>query len=284
MEHRTCRVDAERRTRGQLGITPALALYITGNDHMVGENFAEAGVGDAFCPFGCSNGVGVRLGDYPSHVHAFAGIGSIYSVSQRCPALQALRWARTHAETMQMTGNSENGGRVDDGYGIARLNLAASPLFLRDAEVMRGLALLQMGAVHLAAQADGLLRDVGIGRAHARLLAHVVQWPGNAIADYVPITATSKQALGRVARDLERRNFIEIRPGQRDRRQRLLFASAAGEQLSAQINGTLSRALAEAYASAGQNAVSGFWRVLEGMVPVASHAAIAELARRRGAG
>ncbi|MCC7393786.1 MAG: MarR family transcriptional regulator [Sphingomonadaceae bacterium] len=175
-----------------------------------------------------------------------------------------------------------NSGRADTGYGLARLNLAASPLFLREAEVARGIALLQMGAVHLAAQADGLLREVGIGRAHARLLAHVVQWPGNAITDFVPITATSKQALGRVARDLERRGLIEILPGMRDRRQRLLFASAAGERLSAQADAALSRALAEAYAAAGQNAVSGFWRVLEGMVPVASHAAIAELARRKG--
>ncbi len=183
-----------------------------------------------------------------------------------------------------MTGSDAVRGRADTGYGIARLNLAASPLFLREAEVARGVALLQMGAVHLAAQADGLLRDMGIGRAHARLLAHIVQWPGNAIIDFAPITATSKQALGRVARDLERRGLIEIRPGMRDRRHRLLFATAAGEGLSAQVDAALSHALAQAYAGAGQNAVSGFWRVLEGMVPVASHAAIAELARRKAAG
>jgi hypothetical protein len=39
--------------------------------------------------------------------------------------------------------------------------------------------------------------------------------------------------------------------------------------------------MAGAYAGAGQDAVTGYWRVMEGLIPVAVHAHIAELTRRR---
>ena len=39
--------------------------------------------------------------------------------------------------------------------------------------------------------------------------------------------------------------------------------------------------MAEAYAGAGQDAVTGFWQVLEGLVPVASRIRMAEWERAR---
>lgn len=166
-------------------------------------------------------------------------------------------------------------------YGLARLRVAASPLFLRDEEVARGVGLLLLGQSHLFRAIDPMLRDAGIGRAHFRLLGNVVRWPGLAMGDMITLSGTSKQALSRVARDLVTRGLIEVTVGVRDKRQRELWATAAGLALERELASALKAAMGNAYAGAGQDAVTGFWRVLEGLVPVAVHAHIAELTRRK---
>lgn len=171
-------------------------------------------------------------------------------------------------------------GKASD-YDLARLSVAASPLFLRDAEVARGCGLLLLGGSHLLRAIDPALREAGIGRAHFRLLGHVVRWPGLAMGDLVALSGTSKQALSRVARDLTTHGLIVAATGVRDKRRREWRATAAGAALEAKLSATLQQAMATAYAGAGQDAVTGFWRVLEGLIPVAAHAHMANLARRK---
>jgi DNA-binding MarR family transcriptional regulator len=191
-------------------------------------------------------------------------------------------------ETRTMVGKmmgDRTGGRArSDDFGIARVNVTASPLFLRASEVERGVALLLAGHAHLLQRAEPLLRANGIGRAHFRMLTHVVRWPGLSVGDLVLLSGTSKQAVGRVLRDLGTRALVDIVPGARDRRQRLVTANTAGAQLARDIEAALSAGVAEAYASAGQNAVTGFWQVLEGLLPVATRMHHAELERRRAPG
>lgn len=172
-------------------------------------------------------------------------------------------------------------GQAQDDYDLSRLNVAASPLFLRDPEVMRGVRLLLLGQSHLLRSVDAALKDAGIGRAHYRLLGHVVRWPGLSMADLVDLTGISKQALSRVARDLEKREFLVMRESVRDRRRRELVPTDAGVQLVDSADALLRATMAEAYAGAGQAAVTGFWRVLEGLLPVAAHAQLAALSRKR---
>lgn len=173
-------------------------------------------------------------------------------------------------------------GAPQDDYDLSRLNVAASPLFLRDAEVMRGVRLLLLGQSHLLRSVDAALKEAGIGRAHYRLLGHVVRWPGLSMADLVDLTGISKQALSRVARDLEKREFLVMRENARDRRRRELVASDAGVALVNTADALLRATMAEAYGGAGQAAVTGFWRVMEGLLPVAAHAQLAALSRKRG--
>lgn len=154
-------------------------------------------------------------------------------------------------------------------------------MFLRAAEVERGVGLLLLGQSHLLRAIDPALREAGIGRAHFRLLNHVVRWPGLAMGDLTLLSGTSKQALSRIAADLARRGLITLLPGSLDRRRREVRATGAGLALAAQLSEPLHAAMREAYAGAGQDAVSGLWRVLEGLVPVAAQAHIADLARRR---
>ena len=67
------------------------------------------------------------------------------------------------------------------------------------------------------------------------------------------------------------------RPGDRDRRQRLLRLTPAGAAMEAQLFDALREKLAKAYARAGQQAVTGFWTVLEGLIPEPERARVEDL-------
>mgnify|MGYP003586932028 FL=1 len=79
--------------------------------------------------------------------------------------------------------------------------------------------------------------------------------------------------------DLSDRGQIETRPGREDRRQRLLRLTPEGTALEAQLFEALRDKLAQAYSSAGQGAVGGFWAVLEGLIPEAERKRVSALGR-----
>lgn len=144
---------------------------------------------------------------------------------------------------------------------------AASPLFLREAEVRRGVELLYFGYSHMLRGIDKGLAEQGLGRAHHRSLYFIARNPDITVSDLLRILAITKQSLGRVLNELTERGLIETRPGREDRRQRLMRVTEAGTALEASLFEALRERLSIAYAQAGQNAVTGFWAVLEGLVP-----------------
>ena len=115
--------------------------------------------------------------------------------------------------------------------------------------------------------ADHVLEAFGFGRAHHRVLHFVRRYPGLKVADLLDVLRITKQSLGRVLNELGERGLVESRPGERDRRQRLLRLSAEGSKLEGQLFDALREKVAAAYARAGQAAVGGFWAVLEGFIP-----------------
>ena len=143
----------------------------------------------------------------------------------------------------------------------------ASPLFLREPELRRGMELLYFGNSHLTRAIDRGLAAQGLGRAHHRALYFIARKPDMTVSDLLSLLAITKQSLGRVLNELADRGLVETRAGDRDRRQRLLSLTAEGAALEASLFEALSERLSAAYASAGQNAVSGFWAVLEGLIP-----------------
>lgn len=169
----------------------------------------------------------------------------------------------------------------DGDYGIARLRVSASPLFLRPAEVQRGVDLLLLGHGQVMRSSEPVLKDAGIGRAHARALGHVTRWPGLTMGDLVELTGTSKQALTRVVRELADKKLVEVAPGARDRRRRQISATAAGAALALRIDAAYAAAMADAYGLSGRESVTGFWQVLEGLVPVALRSRFAEWEKQR---
>jgi len=160
---------------------------------------------------------------------------------------------------------------------MAATTPSASALFLREAEVRRGLELLYFGYSHLTRSADRGLAAHGLGRAHHRALYFIARRPGLPVGELLALLAITKQSLGRVLGDLAEAGLVETRAGDRDRRQRLLRLTESGAALEANLFESFRAQLAAAYASAGQGAVGGFWAVLEGLIPEAERRRIAAL-------
>ncbi len=149
----------------------------------------------------------------------------------------------------------------------ASLSTPASPLFLREAEIRRGVELLYFGYSHLTRAIDAQLGAEGLGRAHHRALYFIARQPGLTVSELLRLLAITKQSLGRVVTELLERGLIETKQGRSDRRQKLLYLTGAGKALEADLFAALREKLSAAYSHAGQNAVTGFWQVLEGLIP-----------------
>ncbi|MEG3149562.1 helix-turn-helix domain-containing protein [Sphingomonas sp. ZT3P38] len=150
---------------------------------------------------------------------------------------------------------------------MAAPSTSASPLFLREPELRRGMELLYFGNSHLTRSIDRGLAAQGLGRAHHRALYFIARQPDMTVSQLLALLAITKQSLGRVLTELGDRGLVETRAGERDRRQRLLRLTDAGKALETELFEALRERLSAAYASAGQSAVSGFWAVLEGLIP-----------------
>jgi DNA-binding MarR family transcriptional regulator len=144
---------------------------------------------------------------------------------------------------------------------------SASPLFLREGEVRRGVELLYFGYTRLTRSIDEGLAEHGLGRAHHRALYFIARQPDLTVSELLAYLGITKQSLGRVINDLIDRAYVETQAGKTDRRQKLLRLSPAGAAFEALLFDSLRTKLAAAYAAAGQESVTGFWRVLEGLIP-----------------
>jgi DNA-binding MarR family transcriptional regulator len=142
----------------------------------------------------------------------------------------------------------------------------ASPLFLREEEIRRGIELLHFGQAEIMAAIDGQLAALDLGRADQRVLYFVGRQPDLTVSALLGLLGITKQSLGRVLDALVARGLIEMRPGERDRRQRLLRLTAEGTAIEAALFETIRERMAQAYTQAGQGSVTGFWRVLEYLI------------------
>ena len=100
-------------------------------------------------------------------------------------------------------------------------------------------------------EADAALAELGLGRAHHRVLHFVNRNPGLRVADLLEILKITKQSLARVLKELVDQGWIEQRAGERDRRQRLLYASEKGASLARHLDELQAKRVAQALAQAG---------------------------------
>ncbi|NNC72001.1 MAG: MarR family transcriptional regulator [Sphingomonadaceae bacterium] len=144
---------------------------------------------------------------------------------------------------------------------------SASPLFLREAEIRRGIELLFFGHAELMGSVDAVLKHEGLGRAHHRALYFIARRPELAVGELIALLDITKQSLGRVLGELEERGMLVREPGRQDRRQVLLRLTEAGVALESELFAALRGCMVEAYGAAGPGAVAGFWDVLEKLLP-----------------
>ncbi len=95
---------------------------------------------------------------------------------------------------------------------------------------------------------DRILSAYGFGRAHHRVLHFVDRYPGLTIAELLDILRITKQSLNRVLKDLIGQGYVVQRPGETDRRQRLLSCTESGAALAADLTRVQARRLARALA------------------------------------
>lgn len=149
---------------------------------------------------------------------------------------------------------------------MAEPRAAAQHLFLREEEIRQGLELLFFGYRAFTAKPDAVLEGMGLGRAHHRVMHFVARHPGITVSDLLAILGITKQSLARVLTPLVEGGLVRQDEGTRDRRQRLLSLTEAGETLERRLFEAQRETLAAAYREAGPQAVEGFRRVLLGLM------------------
>jgi DNA-binding MarR family transcriptional regulator len=102
---------------------------------------------------------------------------------------------------------------------------------LGDEETVALIELLFFAYRDFVSDPDELLKDLGFGRAHHRVVHFAGRDPGMTVASLLDILRITKQSLGRVLKDLIDKGYIYQREGENDRRQRLLYLTEKGEAL-----------------------------------------------------
>lgn len=155
----------------------------------------------------------------------------------------------------------------------------SSALFLHESAIRRGMELMMFAQSRYVRSADDKLAELGLGRAHHRALYFIGRRPDVTVGDLLTLLAITKQSLGRVMKDLVVRDLVQMRHGDVDRRQRLLRLTPAGIALEASLYEEQRQRMADAYSYAGQDAVAGYWQVMEALIPEDARDQVASLGR-----
>lgn len=152
-------------------------------------------------------------------------------------------------------------------------------LFLREEELRLAQDLLFFGYRDFTAGADAILAELGMGRAHHRVLHFVGRCPGITVGELLGILGITKQSLGRVLTPLLEEGYVAQATGRSDRRQRLLHLTAKGQALERRLFERQREWVMRAYQEAGPAAVEGFRRVMRGLMGEAARAQLERLER-----
>ncbi len=163
--------------------------------------------------------------------------------------------------------------------GAAGRNL----LFLREEELRLAQDLLFFGYRDFTAGPDAILAELGMGRAHHRVLHFLGRRPGLTVGELLGILAITKQSLARVLTPLVAQGYVAQSPGRADRRQRHLSLTPMGEALERRLFERQRETVTRAYREAGPVAVEGFRHVMRGLMGPEARRGLDRLGARAGA-
>ena len=139
-------------------------------------------------------------------------------------------------------------------------------LFLTDAQLRKGIEAMFFAYRGFTADPDRILEDLAYGRAHHRAIHFINRSPGTTVNNLLAILGVTKQSLNRVLRALVEDGLVRSEVGKRDKRERHLFLTDAGEELERRLSDAQRDRMRAAYRNAGPEAVTGFRQVLEAMM------------------
>ena len=125
------------------------------------------------------------------------------------------------------------------------------PITSDDVAEINNITLFFFAYRDFTADADRKLKEIGFGRAHHRVLFFVSRKPGMTVAELLRILGITKQSLARVLRQMVSKGYIIQKPGNSDRRQRLLFATETGREFVLVLSRMQSKRIAQAIKQSG---------------------------------
>ncbi|WP_308917656.1 MarR family winged helix-turn-helix transcriptional regulator [Jannaschia sp. LMIT008] len=153
-------------------------------------------------------------------------------------------------------------------------------LFLTDAQLRRGIEAMFFAYRGFTEDPDRILALRGYGRAHHRAIHFVGRMPGTTVTNLLDILGVTKQSLNRILRTLIADDLVEVRIGERDRRERRLTLTPEGRALERDLADAQQARMRAAFRKAGPQAVAGFRAVLEHMMDPALQRQFAAMRER----
>jgi DNA-binding MarR family transcriptional regulator len=155
--------------------------------------------------------------------------------------------------------------------------------YLDDEEIVSLIELLFFAYRDFTSDPDAILAEWSFGRAHHRVVHFVGRNPGMTVAQLLNILGITKQSLGRVLRDLIEKDLVYQRPGDFDRRQRLLFLTSEGEALRLKLMAPQAERIIRALGEAGDEAEPNYRKVLYHLINPENRRAVSEWLTSRDA-
>ena len=149
---------------------------------------------------------------------------------------------------------------------MADIKPIGKALFLREEELRRGIEMMFFAYRDFTGEADSILAEQDMGRAHHRAVHFINRAPGTTVNNLLAILGVTKQSLNRVLRTLIEDGLVESRVGTADKRERHLFLTDDGRALEQRLSDAQRARMRAAYRAAGPQAVAGFRQVLEAMM------------------
>jgi DNA-binding MarR family transcriptional regulator len=152
-----------------------------------------------------------------------------------------------------------------------------------DEEIVSLIELLFFAYRDFTSDPDAILAEWGFGRAHHRVVHFVGRNPGMTVAQLLNILGITKQSLGRVLRDLIEKDLVYQRPGDLDRRQRLLFLTKEGEALRLKLMAPQAERIIRALKEAGDETEPNYRKVLYHLISPENRKAVSDWLKSRDA-
>jgi DNA-binding MarR family transcriptional regulator len=141
-------------------------------------------------------------------------------------------------------------------------------IFPADRQLVTCVELLFFAYRDFTGEADAVLAEFGLGRAHH---------PGLKVQDLLDILKITKQSLARVLKLLVDQGWIRQVAGNEDRRQRLLHTTEKGAALAGRLDALQERRIAQALATAGAGSEAAVLSFLFAMIVPAERAFVEAL-------